>query len=394
MTTKYSPRLAQFRRWWSGSSVLILAAMLVLSGCETLEETVDTLDPFSEDTTAESDSDEGATFDEEGPSTGEDEPIPNLASVPEKPQPSSTSEQRRTVATELVADREKAKYTKPIELPESASMPPPPPPAPKSPPAVPPEEVMVETLAPTASATASAASAKPALPAPSAPSSAPPTPQAVVTPGLPSPIPMAPAVAPGPAVLKPGSTLQMVYQQQLALSAPRPPAPIVAPSASLAPASTPSASALPPPAPITPSASAEAMVVGTPRGLEEYRVGARAISSNIATIYFSNNSARLSSRDRVQLQQVASRQREVDGALRVIGHASSRTRDMDPVRHKLVNFKISVDRATAVSEELMRYGVSPDALYVGAVSDAEPVTTEIMPADEVYNRRVEIFLDY
>ena len=46
--------------------------------------------------------------------------------------------------------------------------------------------------------------------------------------------------------------------------------------------------------------------------------------------------------------------------MRVIGHASSRTREMDWVRHKMVNLNVSLDRANAVASVLVRSGVADE----------------------------------
>jgi flagellar motor protein MotB len=67
---------------------------------------------------------------------------------------------------------------------------------------------------------------------------------------------------------------------------------------------------------------------------------------------------------------------------------------MDIARHKLVNFNISLARANRVGEALMQAGVPGRFLYVGAVSDSQPVYYEIMPTGEAGNRRAEIYLDY
>ena len=86
-------------------------------------------------------------------------------------------------------------------------------------------------------------------------------------------------------------------------------------------------------------------------------------------------------------------QREWRGAIRIVGHASSRTVDMDLALHNLVNFQVSLDRAQAVARELMRLGVDPRAVRVGASSDGDPVFCEVMPAGESGNRRVEIYFE-
>ena len=82
------------------------------------------------------------------------------------------------------------------------------------------------------------------------------------------------------------------------------------------------------------------------------------------------------------------------GAVRVVGHASSRTRDLPIDRHMLVNFRISLERAQAVAAELVRLGVAPEDLFVEARSDTEPVFYESMPAGEAENRRAEVFLEF
>lgn len=121
------------------------------------------------------------------------------------------------------------------------------------------------------------------------------------------------------------------------------------------------------------------------------RLGEGAVK--VATILFPNGSARLSARDRRILANIHKLHQERGGTLRVIGHASSRTRNSDPVRHKMVNFKVSIDRADVVARELMRLGIKRDQITVDAVSDLQPVYFEFMPSGEAGNRRTEIYLE-
>ena len=86
-------------------------------------------------------------------------------------------------------------------------------------------------------------------------------------------------------------------------------------------------------------------------------------------------------------------QRQRGGKLYVIGHSSSWTRDMNPVRHNMINFGLSLDRANTVAQELMRIGLTTSDISIRAMSDARPLFFEIMPSGEAGNRRVEIFLD-
>lgn len=116
-------------------------------------------------------------------------------------------------------------------------------------------------------------------------------------------------------------------------------------------------------------------------------------SVKVATIQFANGSAQLSSNDRRILQQVRKLAAERGGQIRIVGHASSRTRNLDPVSRKMANFEISIKRADKVASELVRLGLKKDSLLVGAVSDIMPQYYEYMPSGEAGNRRTEIYLD-
>jgi len=116
-------------------------------------------------------------------------------------------------------------------------------------------------------------------------------------------------------------------------------------------------------------------------------------SAKVATIYFATGSARISRDGKGQIRMAYQAYRSQGGSLRVVGHASSRTRNLDPMRHRMANFRISVDRANRVARALIRLGVKPDAVLIEAMSDTDRVYFEMMPAGEAENRRVEIFLE-
>jgi len=122
--------------------------------------------------------------------------------------------------------------------------------------------------------------------------------------------------------------------------------------------------------------------------------GAGMLPGQVGTIYFSNGSAQISESDRAKLSQVVAQYKERGGMIRVVGHASSFTRDMDPSQHDMVNYKISSRRADAVAQALMKLGVGAENISVTAEADHDPVYYEVMPAGEAGNRRVEIFIDY
>ena len=115
-------------------------------------------------------------------------------------------------------------------------------------------------------------------------------------------------------------------------------------------------------------------------------------ATRVATIVFPNGSSRLSTRDRQILSQVVALQKERGGVLHVVGHSSSRTRNLTPERHRLVNYKVSAQRAKTVATELIRRGANRRTVVTAALSDSQPLYAEIMPNGEAGNRRAEIFL--
>lgn len=113
----------------------------------------------------------------------------------------------------------------------------------------------------------------------------------------------------------------------------------------------------------------------------------------VGTVYFASGSSRVGADDRAAIRRVVAAFKQRGGSLLVVGHASSRTRDLDPVRHEMANFAISLDRANAVAREIVRLGVDPSLVRVSAVSDTQPVYYEVMPSGEAGNRRVEILIE-
>jgi outer membrane protein OmpA-like peptidoglycan-associated protein len=111
----------------------------------------------------------------------------------------------------------------------------------------------------------------------------------------------------------------------------------------------------------------------------------------IGLIYFDHASASLDREARSVLRNVAQIASN-GGTVKIIGHASMRTRTTDLTEHKLVNFDVSVARAGAVANELIRLGVSPDKVQIASASDELPVFYEFMPTGEAGNRRTEIYL--
>ena len=304
------------------------------------------------------------------PVPGASQRYPSLATVPPRPSGASTPEQRTVIASGLVADRRQARAAA-RSMTSSAPAPAMQPPAPAP--------------TPTFGSQLAAQPTQPPAPMPAPKYSS----QAATAPiQPPSPMP-APAAGTSPRGGSAGLVGQ-TYRSQLALSAPTvstaPAGPTASPSltggwpaplsAAAAGAATPPSSALP------------------PRPLSRLGFNGSAVSYRAASLRFKTGSARIAKGDRKKLREVAALQRKHNATLRIIGHASSRTRDLDPVTHQIVNFRISVDRAHAVARALLRLGVPPGKLNIGAKSDQERVFYEFMPAGETGNQRTEIYIEY
>ncbi|MFQ5763611.1 MAG: flagellar motor protein MotB [Rhodospirillales bacterium] len=323
---------------------------------------------------------EGLAADRGKAPPGSDKPFPNLASVDEK------ARARGPVAEGLGADPDRPKYAPAITRQGEAPEPPRPKPAPKPAPTPP----AAQTMPPPA-----AAPTTPVTPAPVAPPTAAPPPAVAAAP--------APIAEPTlPPITADQKEQEARLTQQLAEIRAR--------------------AAVPGEVPVTagiPLASSEGgTIVVSSEGIQTAGVSAatrtpgltpaqaaRGISGlkgalpipgtavKVATILFDNGSSKLKAYDKRILNAVSRLYRKSGGTIRIIGHASSRTRNLSPIRRKLANFQVSADRADQVAGELMRLGVKQENIVIAAVSDIEPMYYEFMPSGEAGNRRAEIYLE-
>lgn len=440
---------------------------LSLAGCSSVPSALNPVEWYNKTADAV-----GGWFDEEsGDKTADSGSYPNLASVPEKPQPKTNAEQRTALQNQLVADRQNARYDDKSTPPRDA--------AGVSPvtPATPLAEVKPKAPAEAAPAAAPA-------PAPAAVTAAP-APRAAAPTPVPQPaeaVPVAPqraAIAqtsrtqsgprsslwpnsppPDSAGDRPQTSARVgdprprgdrttqpirsmpLPSEQVAQEPARAAAPVraaeAAPAAPAAPArpAAPAAPSRSMPAPLAepapaeqtaslpaaapaesqPPASAGALRLIPPSAAQQgaampqdgsvtFDPGALPGSSygsargygashQAGVVTFANGSARLSPADRGMLREMARLVRQYGATVTVVGHASSRTRDMDPFQHQLINFEVSAERANAVAEALIQAGVPAERISVQAVGDSQPAASEAMPAGEAENRRAEIFLVY
>ena len=300
-------------------------------------------------------------------------PFPSLATVPEPPPRETTQAELKSVAEGLVADREHARYTDEVfrregtEAPQQALAPPPPAPQPTALPPAPPQPAPPPVLA----AAPPAPAAAPAAPA-VAPAVQPPRPALVSAPGY-------------------GVDVTGIFSRHFSASGPYAVAP--PPTATLvAYASAASAPALGVVAPLGPTSLQRQPPA--PGLRPAFDPGAAVLSVNSAVLYFGVGSAAISAKGRKALRTIAKAYRKRGGTVRVIGHASSRTRELPFDRHNLVNFGVSLARARAVGDALVHYGVAQGAVMVSAKSDNEPIYYEWMPSGEAGNRRVQVYIDF
>ena len=119
------------------------------------------------------------------------------------------------------------------------------------------------------------------------------------------------------------------------------------------------------------------------------------IQFRVATINFSSGSSSVNIAGLKKIKKIAKIAKERNAKIKIIGHASERTKDMPIAKHKLVNFIISDKRANSVAEIFIKkYNFPTDKLITQGVSDSKPLFKEIMPAGTTANQRTEIFLIY
>jgi len=367
-----------------------VGAVVMLAGCSSVPEAINPVEWYkgvkgtitgdeSETAKAEGEPENRLAADRDKPAPGGNEEFPKLSSVPERPKTTSAAERRR-IEEGLVSERNDTRqYSNEVFRRQgnaANSLRPPPAPAPA--PMARPTRALTSPPAPAPRLTAKTpAAARPAA-------------QQL------QPV-RRPASRPNIAVAQPVQPKVTIPEQN-----PNPPQ-----MASVQAAGASSASGDPATVVISGNgvetilSGAAASVrqgggasVSGVRSLADFNAAAATGSYQVATILFGNGSAKLRARDKRILKQVAAQHKNVGGTIRIVGHASSRTQNLDAVKHKVVNYGMSAARADAVVKELVRLGMKPSNMFVGAVSDNEPKYRENMPSGEAGNRRTEIYIDF
>jgi flagellar motor protein MotB len=367
----------------------MFVALTGLTGCSSVPDAVNpaewyksTVDFFAGEDGEGKVQQEGASQTADAkPIPGEDKPFPKLSSVPERPS--------QPVQGGLVADTEKRKYAQPIARQGQATemlaaQPPAAPPAPTATPKTTPAVTPVQPAPP-------AMPAAPVAPAPmpSAMASAP-APASMPTPSEPNFASIVPKkiqlTPPASAPTMPANAMASIADDAYTTVVVSSNGVEMAGGAAVAPAPAPAASAPAPQIATAPAAATPSFASALTRPAQGGISGTK-----VATILFQNGSSGLSGHDRRILREVVRLHQQRGGNVTVVGHASSRTRNMDPVKHKMVNYRLSADRAAKIAAELRGLGLDPAALLVDARSDSMPLYYEIMPSGEAGNRRAEIY---
>ena len=118
------------------------------------------------------------------------------------------------------------------------------------------------------------------------------------------------------------------------------------------------------------------------------------IQFRIATINFNSGSSQLTFKDIKKIKKVMKLANEKNAKVRIVGHASTRTKDMDLIKHKVANFTISDKRSHAVAKVFIDNKFPIGDLITEAVSDSKPLFHESMPAGTHGNQRTEIYIIY
>ncbi len=379
------------------SRLALLTAMLAVAGCSS-PDWVNPTNWFEEDNAPVPIENSAPTAD--GVKSDEGGEYPKLGSTPAVPGKTISIEEADTIENGLKADRDNAQYTDQKLRADTAIQP-----MPK------PKPVVVEPAAPAeAPATGPAVAPVPAAPVAAAPLGAP---APVTAPQIPTPtqtsngVKLMPNAAPittpeqayarqvpaSNTVVISGNGVEDVFQKQLAASAA---------TTTTLPASTQFQSY--PVTPLNNSAVSVAPIIqdtynqpvalgyGNTAGTPQMQTGVAIAGDADAIIYFEVGSSRVGAGDMGKIRKIAAAQASTGGVVKVVGHASSRTRELPLDRHMMVNLRMSQERATNVVKALIGQGVASQNIVVESQSDSNPVTREAMPSDEAKNRRVEIFL--
>ncbi|MDE2335906.1 MAG: OmpA family protein, partial [Alphaproteobacteria bacterium] len=127
-----------------------------------------------------------------------------------------------------------------------------------------------------------------------------------------------------------------------------------------------------------------------------YNGGDSYETARVEQVYFGYGSARVAPIDRKNLRELArslTRQSD-DYRLTVVGHASRSVAGVrDPLRRKIINFRMAQKRADAVAHTLVEAGASPDWVEARSAGAAQPSQHPDGRSQQAADQRADVFLD-
>jgi outer membrane protein OmpA-like peptidoglycan-associated protein len=111
----------------------------------------------------------------------------------------------------------------------------------------------------------------------------------------------------------------------------------------------------------------------------------------VAVIKFGEGSSALDANDRRIIKELVDAHGRQGGGIRLAGYASHHAGSTGETDEMVVNFEISIDRATAVADELVRQGVARDEIVIDAQGDQAFANLATDKFDEADQRRVDVY---
>jgi outer membrane protein OmpA-like peptidoglycan-associated protein len=395
------------------ATVVVMAAGT--GACSSVPSWVDPTSWFGgggQDTSPDSESDNAQT--------------PDLASIPNKPAPPSTSDEQKQISDSLAADRSSAQYSAEALRGGTESGAAPPPAAPEQAAsnaseasstaqaesekaaAAPSDQGSVPAPAPTAGTSAAAPAPQPAAEvasteaappvtatAPAVSTTAPPAPAPQVVPASNTQLGFEPSKAPplDPSVSRyvPRAILDKVQQSNT---------PAAVPSSNQSSANdrfflkAPSTDNQRADVSARSAAAARHAASATMRGIMPVSYSPGEQVRLLATVFFRHDEAELTDQDKAAIRLAVQIFDATGGTgfIRVVGHSSSRTPNLPAARRLEVIFERSQDYAAAVAQELIRDGVLAEKVLIESVGNSEPVSYPSTRNGDTSNRRAEIFM--
>lgn len=117
----------------------------------------------------------------------------------------------------------------------------------------------------------------------------------------------------------------------------------------------------------------------------------QSLMNDANRIYFNHGQTSVSAEGQKVTSAIADQCRAGGcGIVKIDGHASTRAVAKDEVQRRLINLKVSMERAINVSRQLIRQGIPADAIQLTAHGDRVPPSVSPGTDIEAASRRVEI----